>query len=159
VWCVTVLLMLTGLVGCILPVLPGHVLIFLAAVGHRLMLGGQSGVEWWTFVVLAALLAASQVFEWISGAAGTKWFGGSRWGVAGALVGGVVGMFFLPLGLLAGPLLGAILCELAFARKEMKPAAVSGVGSVVGVATGMVVKLVVGLAMCAWLVVDILWVG
>ena len=56
-----------------------------------------------------------------------------------------------------GPLAGAILCELIFARKEMRPASVSGFGSVVGVAAGMIVKVIVGVLMIGWLLVD-LWV-
>lgn len=158
-WFVTVCLIVVGLAGCVIPVLPGHLMILIAAIGHRLMLGSDSGVEWWTFVVLVLLLAASQTFEFFSGAAGAKWFGGTRWGSAGALVGGIVGMFFLPFGLVLGPLIGAIVFELAFAKKEVKPATVSGVGSVAGVAAGLVVKLAVGLAMTAWFFIDVWFVG
>jgi hypothetical protein len=158
-WLVTVCLVAIGLIGCLVPVLPGHLFILLAAVSHRLLLGSGSGIDWWTFAVLAALMAASQAFEFASGAAGAKWFGGSRWGSAGALLGGIAGMFFMPFGLLAGPLLGALVFELAFARKELHPATVSGVGSVVGVAAGMVVKLVIGALMAAWLFADIWWIG
>ena len=158
-WAVTAGLVVAGLAGCVLPVLPGHVLILLAAAAHRLMLGSDSGVEWWTFAVLVALLTISQVFEIVSGAAGARWFGGTGWGSAGALVGGVAGLFFMPVGLFVGPLAGAILFELAFARKEMRPATVSGVGSAIGVVAGLVVKLVVGVAMSLWLLIDILWIG
>ena len=42
------------------------------------MLGDDSGVEWWTFVVLGVLLAVSQVLEFMSGAMGTRWFGGTK---------------------------------------------------------------------------------
>jgi len=158
-WFVTVCLIVSGLAGCLIPVLPGHLMILIAAIGHRLMLGRNSGVEWWTFVVLVLLLAASQAFEFFSGAAGAKWFGGTRWGSAGALIGGIVGMFFMPFGLVLGPLIGAIVCELAFAKKEVKPAAVSGVGSVAGVAAGLVVKLAVGVTMTMWFFVDVWWIG
>ena len=158
-WLVTVCLVVTGLLGCVLPVLPGHLLIVLAAVSHRLLLGARSGVEWWTFAVLVALMAAAQAFEFFSGAAGSKWFGGSRWGAAGAVAGGLAGMFFMPFGLVVGPLAGAILCELLFANKQVRPATVSGVGSVVGVAAGMLVKLAVGVLMTLWLLLDILLIG
>lgn len=159
-WFVTVSLMLAGLVGCVLPVLPGHVIILIAAVAHRLMLGREgSGVEWWTFGVLALLMAASQAFEFFSGAAGAKWFGGTRWGSAGALLGGIIGMFFMPFGLLLGPLAGAVAFELWFAKKEMKPATVSGVGSMVGTMAGLVVKLAIGLAMIVYFAVDVAWIG
>lgn len=161
-WFVTACLIISGLVGCVIPVLPGHLLILIAAIGHRLMMDGigrDSGVEWWTFVVLVLLLVASQAFEFFSGAAGAKWFGGTRWGSAGALIGGIVGIFFIPFGLVLGPLIGAIVCELAFAKKEVKPATVSGVGSVAGVAAGLVVKLAVGVTMTLWFFVDVWFIG
>ena len=159
VWFVTGCLIVVGLAGCVIPVLPGHLIILIAAIGHRLMLGRDSGVEWWTFVILGLLLAASQVFEWVSGAAGARWFGGTRWGSAGALIGGIAGIFFMPFGLIVGPLVGAIAFELAFAKKEVKPATVSGVGSVAGVAAGMIVKVVVGVMMTVWFLIDVWLVG
>jgi uncharacterized protein YqgC (DUF456 family) len=129
-------------------------------VGHRLMLGaGDSGLRWWSFLVLAVLMAVSQVFEMVSGAAGSRWFGGSRWGAVGALIGTLVGMFFLPVGLVLGPLAGAVVFEMAFARKETSPAVISGVGSVVGTLTGLVVKAVVGLLMILWFFLDVFVIG
>jgi uncharacterized protein YqgC (DUF456 family) len=159
-WIVTLCLMLAGLIGCVLPILPGHLLMFIGAVGHRLMLGREdSGLEWWSFVVLALLMTISQTFEFLSGAAGARWFGGTRWGAAGALIGGIVGLFFFPFGLLLGPLIGAVLFEMIFAGKTTRPATVSGVGSVVGTLAGMGFKIVVGLLMLAWFLVDALFIG
>lgn len=159
-WVVTGVLLLAGLVGCIVPVLPGHLIILIAAIAHRLMLGrAESGIEWWTFLTLFMLLAASQAFEFAAGAAGSKWFGGTRWGAWGALVGGIVGMFFFPFGLVIGPLVGAFGFEKWFGKQELKPAAYSGVGSVVGTVAGMGMKLAVGIVMIIWFVVDSLWIG
>lgn len=158
-WLVTIGLLLAGMVGCVLPVLPGHLIILIAAIAHRLMLGEASGLRWWSFLVLAALLAISQAFEMLSGAAGAKWFGGTRWGALGAVVGSLVGMFFLPLGLLLGPLVGAFVAEIAFAKKQSHHAAYSGVGSVVGTLAGMVFKLAVGVVMVAWFFLDVFLIG
>lgn len=157
-WLVTVCLLISGFIGTLVPFLPGHLIIFIAAVGHWLMLRENSGVEWWTFVVLAVLLIISQVLEFMSGAMGTRWFGGSRWGAAGALLGGIVGMFFLPFGLILGPLVGAMVFEFSFAKKEVRPATVSGVGSVLGTVAGLIVKVVVGVMMIVWFVVDVFWI-
>jgi len=158
-WLVTGSLLVAGLVGCVLPILPGHLILFIAAVAHRLMLGEASGLRWWSFAILLVLMAISQTFEMVSGAAGTKWFGGTKWGALGALIGSMVGLFFLPLGLLLGPLIGAFVLEIAVARKEAKPAAVSGVGSVVGTLAGMGFKIVIGLVMVAWFFLDVFLVG
>ena len=153
-WVVTICLMIVGLVGCLVPILPGHLILLIAAIAHRLMLGEASGLRWWSFVILVVLLILSQLFEFLSGAAGTKWFGGSKWGAWGALIGGIVGMFFFPFGLILGPLIGAVLFEKVFAKKENRPAIESGVGSVLGTVAGMVVKVAVGVVMVAWIVVD-----
>lgn len=158
-WLVTVCLLLAGLVGCVLPILPGHLILLIAAIAHRLMLGDASGIAWWSFLVLGLLMAISQTFEVLSGAAGARWFGGTRWGAVGALVGSIVGLFFLPFGLLLGPLIGAFAAELAFARKTTRPAALSGVGSVVGTLAGMGFKIVVGVLMIGWFFIDVFLIG
>lgn len=159
-WLVTLSLLFAGALGCVLPILPGHLILFMAAVAHRLMLGTEgSGLEWWSFVILGLLMAASQALEMLSGAAGAKWFGGTRWGAIGALIGGVAGMFFIPLGLLVGPLAGAVVGEIAFARRHPGPAMISGVGSVVGTLAGMGIKLVIGAVMIVWFFLDVLLIG
>jgi len=159
IWILSIGLVLAGVVGCVLPVLPGHLLILAGAVVLRLGLGEEAGLRWWSFLILVVLMAASQAFEIFSGAAGAKWFGGSKWGATGALIGGIVGIFFLPFGLLVGPLLGAIIGEMAMAKKETKPAVMSGVGSMVGTMVGMGVKLAVGGVMVIWLLLDLFLIG
>jgi uncharacterized protein len=158
-WLITGCLLVAGLIGCFLPVLPGHLIILIAAIAQRVMLGSDSGLNVWSFVVLGGLMAISQGFEMISGAAGSKWFGGTRWGAVGAIVGSIVGMFFMPYGLLLGPLIGAFASELLFARKQSHHAAISGVGSVVGTLAGMGFKIIVGLLMVAWLLADVFLIG
>lgn len=159
-WLVTACLLAAGIVGCVLPVLPGHLIIFMAAVAHRLMLGPLgSGLDWSSFVVLGVLMAGSQILEMLSGAAGVKWFGGSRWGALGALAGAIVGMFFLPFGLLVGPLLGALIGEIGLARRETKPAVIAGVGSVFGTLAGMGIKLLIGTLMILWFFLDVFFIA
>ena len=65
---------------------------------------------------------------------------------------------FMPFGLLLGPLIGSMFCEFVFAKKEVRPATVSGVGSVLGTMAGLVVKVVVGVMMIIWFVVDVIWI-
>lgn len=157
VWLVTGSLLIVGLIGCVLPALPGHLFILLAAVGYRLMVGSAAGIAWWGFAILVVLMAISQTFEIISGSLGSRWFGGSKWGAIGSLVGGIVGLFFLPFGLLLGPLIGAFGFEKLFAKKQNKESAVSGVGSVVGTVVGIVIKVIIGVLMLVWFFLDI-WV-
>jgi uncharacterized protein len=158
-WVVTVCLLVAGMIGCVLPVLPGHLIILIGVIAYRLMLGATSGLQWWSFAMLVVLMAISQTFEMLSGAAGAKWFGGTRWGAIGAVVGSIAGMFFLPFGLLLGPLIGAFVCEIAFAKKQSHQAAISGVGSVVGTLAGMGFKIAIGVAMIAWFFLDVFLIG
>lgn len=159
VWLVTAALMFTGLVGTVVPILPGPLLIFLAALVPWFSRADHGGLQWWSFLVLGAALAIGQAVEFLSGAAGSRWFGGSRWGSLGAVLGGIVGLFFLPFGLFLGPLAGAFLCEWLFAKKEMRAATSSGVGSVIGTLTGMVAKFVIAILMIIFLVLDFFWIG
>ncbi|TAE93008.1 MAG: DUF456 domain-containing protein [Verrucomicrobia bacterium] len=154
-WGLSLVLLLLGLVGCVLPVLPGHMLIVLAAVLPRWLLGEASGLHHGTLIGLVLLWGLAQWLEWASGAAGAKWFGGSKWSAWGAVLGGLIGMFFFPIGLLLGPLIGAFVGEKWFAKKALRPSLTAGVGSMVGVAMGMVVQLVIGVIMAAWIVIDI----
>ncbi len=159
-WLVTASLLAAGMIGCVLPILPGHLILFMAAVAHRLMLGAEgSGLNGWSFVILGLLMAGSQTLEILSGAAGAKWFGGTRWGALGALIGGVAGMFFMPFGLLVGPLVGAVVGEWVVARQATRPALVSGVGSVVGTLAGLGIKLAIGLMMLLWFFLDVFLIG
>lgn len=158
-WFITINLLFAGAVGCVFPLIPGHLIILIAAIAHWAMLRGSSGMHWWSFAVLLLLMAISQVFEMLSGAAGSRWFGGSRWGAVGAVLGSIAGFFFFPIGLLLGPLIGAFLLEIAFARKQARPAVVSGVGSVVGVVAGMGFKIVIGALMILWFFLDVFLIG
>lgn len=160
VWLCTWILVAVGLLGTVVPFLPGHLLIFAAALVPYFSLADHGRVSVWGMVALGLGLVLAQVLEFLSGAMGARWFGGTRWGAFGAFTGGIVGIFFMPFGLLLGPLIGASVCEWLLAEKTVRPATVSGVGSVVGTVTGLVLKVVVALVMVMVLTLDIfLWNG
>jgi uncharacterized protein YqgC (DUF456 family) len=71
----------------------------------------------------------------------------------------VAGLFFMPFGLLVGPLVGAFAFEMAFAKKETRPAVISGVGSVVGTLAGMGIKVAVGAVMIVFFFLDVFLIG
>src|SRR5829696_7818727 len=121
-WTVTILLMLIGLAGTVLPLLPGTTIILAAAVLHHLMLGEAQSVSWWTISGLAVLTAITYVVDFVSGTVGAKWFGATRWGAIGGLIGAVVGLFFGLIGVFVGPLIGVLVGEL-LGGKELLPAA------------------------------------
>jgi len=121
VWIATGSLVLLGLIGTVVPFLPGHLLIFGAAFIPFFSLDDGGGVEWWGIGVLGLSLVLAQVLEFCSGAVGSKWFGGTKWGALGAFLGGIGGIFFMPFGLVLGPLAGAFLFEWLCADKTIKP--------------------------------------
>lgn len=157
VWIAMGSLVMLGLAGTVVPFLPGHLLIFAAAFIPFLSLNDGGGVEWWGIIMLGIGVIVAQVLEFLSGAVGTRWFGGTRWGAFGAVVGGIVGIFFMPFGLFLGPLIGAFACEWILTDKTLKPATASGVGSVIGTVAGMLMKIVVAILMVAVLAIDLFW--
>jgi len=156
VWSLTLVLLISGLLGTFVPLLPGPLLIFAACVEHS-FLRPQSGMSWWGLGVELLLVVIVYALELMSGAAGTKWFGGSRWGIAGVLIGGIVGLFFGFFGILIGPFIGGFLFELLFARMTVKPAAKATWGTLVGTGLGMIARVVIGVLMVVIFFVDALW--
>jgi uncharacterized protein YqgC (DUF456 family) len=155
-WTLTILLLVTGLLGTVLPLLPGPVIIFVGGVLHT-VLRPESALSWWGITVMALLLALSFFVDFASGALGTKHFGGSKWGVAGVIIGGLVGLFFGLPGLIIGPIVGGFAAEKWIARKEFHPALRATWGTVVGTTVGMVVRVVISVAMVGVFFLDALW--
>jgi uncharacterized protein len=144
-WCLTVLLMTAGLVGVVLPLIPGTTLILLAALLHKLLVPGI--ISWWTFAGIVALWGLSIVADLGGVVLGTRWFGGSKWGMAGASGGALVGVFFSLPALILGTILGAVAAEKIFAKKTDRAALKAGVGAATGFVISTVARLVCAFAM------------
>jgi len=151
-WILTVLLMLIGLAGTVIPLIPGTVLILAGAVLHRIALGAEHSVGWGTLAGLTFLMLVSQALELLSGSLGAKYFGATRWGAIGGILGGIVGLFFGLAGLIAGPLLGVLIGEL-LGGQEILPATRSTWGTLLGSTAGMIGKVLIALVMIAWFTV------
>jgi hypothetical protein len=147
-WFVTIVLFAVGLIGTVAPVLPGTTIILAAAVVHRIMLGAEKSIGWRTIVALVALTLASYALDVFAGYFGAKHFGATKWGMLGAIVGALVGLFFGVVGLFAGPVIGAIAGEFV-AGKRMIDAGRAGWGSLLGNIGAMLAKLIIALAMIA----------
>jgi uncharacterized protein YqgC (DUF456 family) len=145
-WIITIVLFAVGLIGTITPVLPGTTIILVAAVIHRLMLGPEKSIGWHTIIVLLLLTLATYAIDALAGYFGAKYFGATKWGAFGAIVGALVGVFFGIIGLFVGPVIGAIAGEF-LAGKRMIDAGRAGWGSLMGNLGGMIAKLVIGLVM------------
>ena len=144
-WIIGAILTLTGLVGLLLPMIPGTPLLFLG-----LLFGAWAEdfrfIGVWTLLILAAMAVLTYVVEFAASALGVKKYGGSRRAMAGAVLGGIVGLLFSVPGILLGPFVGAVLGELSLQR-SLDQASRAGFGTVVGLAIGVAGKLAIGIAM------------
>ena len=156
-WIIASILMLGGLISTMLPIIPGPLVILLGAAAYWAMLQAESGIGLIGFFILSLLALAAAVVDFVSGALGAKWFGASKWGAFGALLGGIIGgiAFSIP-GLIVGPVIGAIAFEMLFDKKELKPAGKSGLGTIVGGAAGIAGKLAIATGMVAYFLIDVL---
>lgn len=134
-----------GLAGLLLPVLPGAPLIFLGLVLCAWAEGFRH-VGGWTIFVLAVMAALTYVVEFAASLLGVNKFGGSRRAMAGAAIGGVIGLFLGLPGILFGPFIGAVIGELSLQR-SLDQASRAGFGTVVGLAIGVAGKLAIGICM------------
>jgi uncharacterized protein len=132
-------LILIGLIGTVVPALPGPPLVFggmlLAAwAGHFQLISVT------TVVVLGVLAALALAIDFVAGLLGAKRLGASRLAILGAALGTIVGMFFGIPGLLIGPFGGALTGEWLHSR-DLAHASRVGVGTWTGMVVGAVAKL------------------
>ena len=156
-WVLTALLMMVGLIGSVVPFLPGAALILAGAVVHQLMLGEGSSVGWWVIGGLAVMAASSYVVDILASALGARRYGASKWGAWGGFIGAIVGLFFGIPGLLLGPVIGVLAGELILARKELGPAAAASWGTVVGTLLGVLGKFIIAVAMVGVFCLSLWW--
>ena len=133
--------MIAGLAGCILPFLPGPPIAYLGLV----ILHFTDKVEYTAtqLIVWLLIVAVLQVLDYFTPMLGSKYSGGSKWGNWGCIIGTMVGLLFLPWGIILGPFLGAVIGEL-LGNKEFSQALKSGFGSLIGFILGTLLKFVDG---------------
>lgn len=151
------LLLLTGLVGCVLPVLPGPpisfagiVLLWWARDWHAESFG------WPAMIVLGLLALVVTILDFVVPAWGAKRYGASRIGVWLSVLGMLIGMvFFPPFGMLVGAFAGALGGELLVGKREGE-AARAAWGVFVGTMAGIGLKLAVSMAITVVYVIELL---
>lgn len=147
IWVLTITLTLIGLAGVVVPLLPGTTLILIAMVVHKLLLPGD--LSWTVVACLGALWLASVIIDFAGVILGTRLFGGSKWGMAGAGGGALIGMFFSLPALLLGTFLGAAAAEKFVAKKTGRESLLAGVGAAAGFILSTVGRLICAFAMIA----------
>lgn len=147
------LLVLGGLAGCVLPVLPGPPL---AYIGMLLVhITDKAEFSWTQLVSWLVLVVVLQVLDYITPLLGSKYSGGSEHGNRGCVAGTILGLFFMPWGIVLGPFLGAVLGEMLGGR-DWEHALKAGFGTFLGVVFGVLLKI----ALCLYflyVLISTLW--
>jgi hypothetical protein len=149
------LVMCVGVAGSVLPGLPGTPLVLAAAIGHKLYFGAY-GVSWVVMTILAVLTGLSVAVDYLASIYGAKRLGATWRGAVGAVVGGLIGLFFAFPGIIIGPFLGALAFEMAGGRNWQESSR-AGLGAVLGLLAGALGKLACCLAMMGLFVMDVVW--
>ncbi len=154
-WISWIIFLGSALLACVglvmtLVNLPGACLVFIAILISAIRDGFQH-IPVWLLCVFLGMTILSLVIDNIAMLVGSRSLGGaSRWGMLGAVVGGLVGLFIGSIfGLLLGPFVGAVIFELAFAKKNSKAALKSGFAVFVGFLIGIGLKFAITVSMIA----------
>jgi uncharacterized protein len=153
-WLFAIVLFAVGLIGTVLPIIPGTTIILAAAVIHRMMLGAEKSIGWRSIAVLVLLTLTTYALDFLGAYFGAKYFSATKWGMFGAIAGALAGLFFGIIGLFIGPVIGAIAGEFV-AGKRMIDAGRAGWGSLLGNLGGMIGKLVIALVMITIFLVNV----
>ena len=140
IYVLSFLLLVGGIAGCVLPILPG------APLGYAGLLllhftgrADFSTAQLMTWLIIVVVL---QVVDFITPLLGSKYTGGTSFGNRGCVAGTLIGMFFLPWGIIVGPFIGAIAGEM-LGGSDLPHAIRAGVGSLIGFLVGTLLKVIV----------------
>jgi hypothetical protein len=153
-WLLAALVVVVGLAGTVLPMLPGVPLVF-AGLLLAAWVDGFAHVGWPLLLVLALLTLLSLVVDVAASSLGAKGAGAGRAAMLGAAVGTLIGLFFGLAGLVIGPFVGAAAGQF-LVRQNVTEAGRAGVGAWVGFVLGSLAKLALGLVMV--LIYVVAWV-
>jgi uncharacterized protein YqgC (DUF456 family) len=141
------LIFILGLAGSLLPVVPGTLIVWLGVITHRLWMGAEESITWKIVILSGVLTLFGQVADFVMGVWGARKFGASWKGAVGAFVGAFIGFLIPPplFWLIVGPILGAVIGELA-AGRSFRDGGKAGIGTVVGGILAFALKF--GISVC-----------
>ena len=127
-----------GLMGCIIPVIPGPIVTYC---GLLCLIPTMHSPSVGTLSIYGGVTILVTALDYVVPALGAKRFNCSKFGTWGCVIGTLIGVFFFPVGLLLGPFCGAFVGEL-IARKPVRAAAFGGLGAFLGFLSGVCIKVV-----------------
>jgi uncharacterized protein YqgC (DUF456 family) len=144
-----IILLIVGIIGCILPVIPGQAISYFSLL--ILQLNKKAPFNENFLVIMALIMIGVTVLDYVVPIYGTKKFGGTRKGLWGSAIGLIFGIIILPfmgivigpfgiLGIILGPFAGAYIGE-SMAGRDSKTALRAAFGSFIGFLAGTVMKL------------------
>lgn len=154
-WTLSALLILAGLLGTVLPVLPGVVLVFLG-IWLGAWIGDYQQVSGLTVAVLAGLTLLAWALDYVAALLGARGAGASRQALVGAALGTVAGIFMGLVGVLFMPFVGAVAGEY-LARGSRRDSLKVGLATWVGLIVGLVAKVVIACVMVGIFLVALLF--
>lgn len=142
----TLLIMFVGVLGTVLPIIPGPIVIFVAALIYAVLERFQT-IGWPTLLVLGVLTVLATTADVWASSIGAKMGGASGWSIVAGLVGGLIGLvvFSLP-GAIIGAVGGVLLIEIIRVR-DLRTALKAGSGWAIGWVLSTILQLVTGLVM------------
>lgn len=144
-WVLSAALIVVGLAGTVLPVLPGTVLVW-GGIVLGAWIDDFTRVSSTTVVVISVLAVFAWGLDYAAGLMGAQKAGASKQALVGAAVGTVLGLFMGFVGVLFMPLVGAAVGEY-LARKDQGRAIRVGVATWIGIMLGLIAKVVIGFTM------------
>jgi len=154
IWSFAGFLMFVGLVGTIVPLLPGTTFVLLGVIMAKFFI--PESISWAVVGWITLFWFLSVLADFAGIIIGSRLFGGSKWGMTGASGGAFVGMFFSLPALLLGTFLGAVAAEKFGAKKNDRDSLRSGVGATAGFLLSTVVRFGCALAMIALFLLAVL---
>jgi len=154
-WALSVLLIVAGLAGTVLPALPGTAFV-LAGIVLGAWIDDFTRVPVWVVGVCAVLAVLAWVLDYVAGLMGARRAGASKQALIGAAVGTVVGLFMGIVGVLFMPLVGAAVGEY-LARKNERQALHVGVATWLGIMAGLLAKVVLACMMIGIFVIALVF--
>ncbi|SFI10193.1 DUF456 domain-containing protein [Halpernia frigidisoli] len=152
---ISIVLLVIGLLGTLLPVLPGLLLSLCGLLIYKF--GGNSELSMWWIWIFSILTIISTVLNYVIPAKTNKKYGGTRYGSIGSFIGTILGILFIPIpfGFLIGMFAGVFFGELLHDSRDRKKAFNSMKGAFIGFLYGTGFNFLVGLAMLLVVVLDI----
>lgn len=140
-WIAAILMIVVGVIGTVLPAIPGVVLVF-GGIVLAAWIDDFTRISAWTVGALALLTLVGIATDYVAAALGAKMTGASKLAIVGAAIGTVAGVFTGLVGLVFMPLAGAAVGEY-FAQRDLRRAGKVGIATWLGLLIGTAVKVAI----------------